>query len=779
MTDAGRLAARLSPALLTLLMFACSSPPPKPVPVASLDELAKRSLAQIEGEIKVAGLKEPVEILRDKAGMPHIYARNQEDMFFAQGYVMAQDRLWQLEMWRRWREGRLAEIYGPKAIDFDERARLMAFRGPWNEREWTSYHPDAERLFTAWANGLNAWVTQNANNLPVEFKLTGIRPAPWTARTLTLRWAEIGLDSAGNTPAQELRLAINVAKIGAAAANKAVAPDPWDDLVVPHGLDVKLITEEVIAAVNRGDGSPFGPDTLPQLEIVPAYRHLISTVRNARMSLEPQDMDGSNNWVVAGKLSPTGVPILAGDPHRAIEMPSLRYFVHLVSPGWNVVGATEPPYLGVDGGSNENMAWAFTFAGIDMVDTFVEQTNPSDPHQTMYNGSWEPMRIIREEMRVKGEDKPRLVQLKFTRHGPVFYEDRTNHLAYVAKSVNQEPGTAAFKGSLKLAQASSCEDFFGRAMFWKVPTHNVICGDKQGNIALQVSGLTPDRQGWNGRLPVPGTGKYEWKGFRSDLPREMNPERGYIATANDNTHPPGYKGRPVLFRSSVGVEVSRIARIRQMLGTGQKFGLEEHKRMQHDAYSLRAERDQPLFKGWTSKDAEVEKARAMIESWDKVVSRDSAAGAIYVRWTTTDATRQRETGRVTRTRGQALVEQGLRQAIDRITKDWGADWSQWRYGRINRSTLEHQFIPEYSLPAVERPGGFNTVNATGANFRRVIDLSNVDNSVWTNAPGQSAQPGSPFYGNNRELLGNGQYHPLPHTRAGVDKIVEYKLVLTP
>jgi penicillin G amidase len=773
-----RSAASCSPALLTLLICACSTPPAPPVP-ESLDELAKQSLAQIEGELKVSGLKEPVEILRDRNGMPHIYARNDSDMFFAQGYVMAQDRLWQLEMWRRWREGRLAEIYGPTAVDFDERARLMAFRGPWDEKEWTSYHPDAERLFTAWANGLNAWVTQNANNLPVEFKLTGIKPEPWTARTLTLRWAEIGLDSAGNTPAQELSLAMDVAKMGAGAANKAAAPDPWDDLMVPDGLDVKLITNDVLAAVTRGDGNPFGPGVLPPLEIVPEYRHLISTLQHARVSREPQDEDGSNNWVVSGKLSPTGVPIVSNDPHRAIEMPSLRYFVHLVSPGWNVIGGTEPPYFGVDGGSNENMAWGFTFAGIDMVDTFVEETNPADPNQTMYNGSWERMKIVREEIRVRGEAAPRVVELKFTRHGPVFYEDLRNHRAYVAKSVNQEPGTAAFKGSLKLAQATSCEDFFDRAMFWKVPTHNLICGDKKGNIALQVSGLTPDRDGWNGRLPVPGTGKYEWKGFRSDLPREFNPERGYIATANDNTHPPGYKGRPVLFRTSVGVEISRIARIRQMLGTGQKFGVEDHERMQHDAYSLRAERDHRLFKGWRSKDADVERARAMIEGWDKILTKDSAPAAIYVRWTGTEAARQRETRKVTGSNGQALVETGLRQALDRLTKNWGADWSQWRYGRINTSTLDHQFIPEYSLAAAERPGGFNTVNATGANFRRIIDLSNVDNSVWTNAPGQSGQPGSPFYGNNRELLASGQYLPLPHTRKGVDKIVAYKLTMTP
>src|SRR6185295_7734667 len=212
-----------------------------------------------------------------------------------------------------------------------------------------------------------------------------------------------------------------------------------------------------------------------------------------------------------------------------------------------------------------------------------------------------------------------------------------------------------FKGSLKLAQATSCEDFFDRAMFWKVPTHNLICGDKKGNIALQVSGLTPDREGWNGRLPVPGTGDYEWKGFRSDLPREMNPERGFIATANDNTHPPGYKGRPVHYHSSVGVEISRIARIRQMLSTGEKFGVEDLERMQHDAYSLRAERDLPLFKGWTSKDADVEKARAMIEGWDKVLTKDSSPAAIYVRWNATEAARQREAGKVTGRKGQALV----------------------------------------------------------------------------------------------------------------------------
>ncbi len=264
-------AGALSLILLTLPLLARStSTPPQAVASASLDELAKQSLARLDGEVKVPGLKEPVEIIRDQQGIPHIYARNDDDMFFAQGYVMGQDRLWQLEMWRRWREGRLAEIFGPKAFDYDARTRLMMFRGPWDQKEWTSYHPDAERLFTAWANGLNAYVAQHADNLPVEFKLTGIKPERWTARTVTLRWAEIGLDSVGGGPLEEIRLAREVAKLGATEANKRAAPDPWDDLAVPDGLDVNIIPESLLDVIRAGEGNPFGPGVLPTLEIVPS-----------------------------------------------------------------------------------------------------------------------------------------------------------------------------------------------------------------------------------------------------------------------------------------------------------------------------------------------------------------------------------------------------------------------------------------------------------------------------------------------------------------------------
>jgi penicillin amidase len=478
---------------------------------------------------------------------------------------------------------------------------------------------------------------------------------------------------------------------------------------------------------------------------------------------------------MSGSRSPSGVPILANDPHRRIEMPSLRYFSHLVAPGWNVIGASEPPFAGINAGNNDRMAWGFTFAGTDMVDLYVEEVNPDNPNEVRWGNRWEPLRVIREEIRVKGE-APRTVELKFSRHGPIFHVDTASWRAYAVRSAVQEPGTAAYMGSFKLAQASGCSDFFARAMSWKVPTHNLICGDVEGNIALQVSGLTPNREGWNGRLPVPGTGRYEWKGFRSDLPREMNPARGYIATANDNTHPKTFTGRPVFYHSSEGLATSRIARLHQLLGPPKVLSVQDHQRIQLDAYSLVAERDLPLFTGWSAVDPEVERARAMIASWDRILTRETVAGAIFVRWT--DAVEP-----LARTAAGAeqrkLVEAGLVQALAGLKRDFGPDWSTWRYGRMAQSTLPHMFVPAFDLPTVERPGAFGTLNANGANFRRIIDLSNLDNSVWSNAPGQSGQPGSPFYANMREYLGNGGYVPLLFTRGAIEQQTTYRLTLRP
>lgn len=773
----------LSVAAILPLALSCSKEPEKVAAPKSLDELAKQSLATLDGDVKIAGLKDKVEINRDKQGIPHIYAKNDDDLFFAQGYVMAQDRLWQIEMWRRWREGRLSEIFGPDAYDYDVRARLMKFRGPFDDKEWNSYGPDAKRLFTAWANGLNAWVAAHQDNLPVEFKLTGVKPEPWTAETVALRWSNLNIDSTSGGPSAELQLALDVKSMGAAAANKKAAPNPYADLKVPAGLDLKWITPEALAASRKGEGDPFAPGKLPSPAIVAAYAPLVSAKQEARLMLRLQDPDGSNNWVVSGKHTASGKVILSNDPHRNVSMPALRYFVQLDSPNFHVIGGGEPPFIGVDLGNNEHMAWGVTFANVDVSDTFVEQTNPANPNETQLNGAWVPMTVVKEQIKVKGEDKPREVELKFSSHGPVFYEDAAQHIAFAVKSPNQEPGTAPLRGSLNLYQAASCEEFFDRAMSWTLPTHNLICGDDKGNIALQVSAWAPERDGFDGRLPVPGTGKYAWKGRRPDLPRIMNPEIGYIATANNNTQATAnFKGKPVFYiNSSADGPAARITRIRQdldaQIASGKKFTIEDMERIQWDNTSLRAEQDAPLFKGWTAKNPDAEKARAAIEGWDHVLTANSVPGAMYVRWATSESG-----GKAVSAKGaaqRALVEQGLVEALDTMTKDWGSDQTQWRYGRINESPLQHQFIDKFSLQPVERPGGFNDVNATGAHFRRIIDFADLDKTMATDAPGQSAQPGSPYYGNWRTKLSDGVYFNLPFTRAAVDKQVAHKLTLSP
>jgi penicillin amidase len=256
----------------------------------------------------------------------------------------------------------------------------------------------------------------------------------------------------------------------------------------------------------------------------------------------------------------------------------------------------------------------------------------------------------------------------------------------------------------------------------------------------------------------------------------MNPERGYVTTANDNSHPPDFTGRPVFYHSSQGLDVARITRLHEILGAGGALSVEDHKRIQHDNHIIQGARDIPLFQGWTSQNPDVERARQMVAEWNGNLDRESTAAAIYSRASVPNAARNANTPAAER---QQALEAALTAAIERMTRDWGADWAQWRYGRINESALPHMFVKDFDLQPVERGGAGGAVNANGANFLRIIDLSNIDNSVWTNAPGQSAQPGSPFYGNTRESLGSGEYLPVLFSRAAVERGAAYTLRLRP
>jgi penicillin amidase len=783
--------------------------------------LAVESLSTISGEARIRGLRAPVEVVRDEWGVPHIYAQNLDDLFMAQGYVMAQDRLWQMDMWRREREGRLAEVLGPQAVARDRQARLYKYRGPMDDREWTSYHPDGKRIFIAYAAGVNAFIAERAGNLPVEFKLTGLKPEPWTAETVVLRTATLGNGSS------ELQLAREVARLGVAEANRQSNPDPWDDLQVPEGLEVAVVAE---APTGRGGGGRGGRGG-SQPEIVEPYRSWIGSADqllgglkpappyglNARSvppvglkvrsvpsvgwnvrSVPPVGLNawsvpsvglnvrsvpsveavepGSNNWVVNGKLSATGKPVVVNDPHRSVGNPSLRYIVHLNAPGWNVIGAGEVPFVGVAIGHNDRLGWGLTIVGTDQEDVYVEELNPANPNEVRWRGGWEPLRVVREEIKVKGE-APQTVELKFSRHGPIFAEDPARHRVYALRSALLEPGTAPYLGGLRLAQAVNCKEFLSAAMYWKSPSENLICGDVDGNISWQASALTPNRKGWSGRLPVPGTGSLEWDGFRPDLPREFNPARGYIATANHNIHPPGYRP-PIMFKSSVGLEFERITRVRQMLQAAKSFTLDDHRRMQHDALSLRAVSELPLFRGWTSAHPEVERARRLVAEWDGVFAKDSAAAAIYSTWRSGASAQERDATRPADAR-KPLLETGLTRAIDQLKSSQGADAAAWRWGRMHTSRFPHPLVAFFDLPLIERSGGAGTVAADGATYREILDVADWDRSLVTNVPGQSGQPESPFYGNLRPLFENETYFPLLFSKGRVEKSAKYKLVLRP
>jgi penicillin amidase len=705
-----------------------------------------------------------VEVIRDTWGVPHIYAANLEDLFFAQGFVQAQDRLWQMDMYRRTYQGKLAEVMGPEYVANDRLARLVRFRGPWDDTEWTSYHPEGRRIFQAFANGVNAFITHAGERLPVEFRLTGLRPEPWTPEIALLRTqTAMPLGDARS----ELSLIRAVDSIGVREANRNARPSPYRDLVVPRGVDPSLIDDDVARGLSGLRTGTVRPELLPE------YRALADAMASENTGVQ-EDSPGSNNWAISGRLTASGRVILANDPHRNVSNPSIRYIVHLNAPGWNTIGATEAPFPGVAIGHNGRVAWGLTIVGTDQSDVYVETVNPENRNQVRFRGQWEDLRVVHDTILVKGAE-PVVVEFKYSRHGPVFHEDTTNNLAYALRSTMHEPGSGGYLGALRLHAVDDCTQFLDALAYYKAPTENMVCGDTSGNIAWQASAASPRRRNWHGRLPVPGTGEYEWDGFRDDLPREFNPARGWIATANHDIHPEGYDP-PLFFKR--GPATGRYDRIAEVLSSGSAFTMADMQALQHDSWSASTAGDIVLFVGWNSADSAVESARAALAAWDAYHRRESQAAAIYryVSRAMTDEARARTT---TAERRQALLESAITAGLRELAAEQGDDPTEWRWGRINRSQMPHALVRAYDIQPVERHGGAGFVAAVGATYREIIDMGNLDGSLATNVPGQSAQPYSPFYQNLVEGFGRAEYFPLAYSRAMVDSVARYRLTLAP
>jgi len=697
--------------------------------------------------INLPGLGHEVEILRDRWGVPHIYAASVHDLFFAQGYITATDRLFQIDLWRRAGTGKLAEILGPSAIGRDTLARAVNFHGDWSA-EWAAYGPDAHTIVSAFTDGINAYITGLHGKLPPEFAFAGYAPGLWEPEDCLSRIA--GLTMTHNV-AREVQHALDVQRLGVERAARAFRIEPAVPLEVPAGLDLSAITTDILRAYREATGA-------------------------VRLTTE----QGSNNWVVDGTMTANGRPMLANDPHRPVQLPSLRKTVHLVAPGWNAIGAGEPALPAIALGHNENIAFGFTIVGTDQQDLYVETVNPANHAEYRYRGAWKKFETEQQRFAVKGRPG-QTITLRYSIHGPVIYEDAERHLAYALRWVGSEPGAAGYLAGLTLARASNWQEFRAAMDHYHVPSENLVYADVKGNIGWQVGGLTPVREGWHGLLPVPGAdGRYEWKGFRKsgELPFEFNPPRHYIATANHNILPPGY---PIEIGYDGWAVPNRIDRIREMLAAGKKFDIADFIAMQQDVVSLPARRFQKTIAAWTPPaGARGADYVAEIKAWDASLRADSRPALIYEVWTSL-----LPQGDVT----PAQLQPALEKALDQIAAQQGSDPAAWQWGKLHRLTLSHPSgNPAWQLAPAPRPGDGNTVNATsGANFRQtngaswreVLDVGDWDRSVMTNVPGESGDPASRHYSDLLADWAAGRYHPLPFSRKAVEAVTEDRIVLHP
>jgi penicillin amidase len=809
------------------------APPPVEDAVPELRARSAAAVSRIDGEIAVDGLREPVEVIRDRWGVPHIYAQTLEDLFFAQGLVAAQDRLWQLDLWRRVAVGELAEVFGPEFVTRDTLARLLRFRGDMDD-EWRAYSPDAQRIVEAFVRGVNAYIARvdaSPTHLPIEFQLTGSRPEPWTAEVVLSRMAGFIMTRGARSEVQRARLA---ARVGAARVAEFLPPDPPVPVTVPLGLDLADITDDVLGVTEgTGDGlrtlftadrRAGGPTPWPALSATarlggrPAAGGAASLVASIAALRDELATVGSNNWAVSGARSVTGRPLLANDPHRSLQLPSLRYTVHLNGPGWNVIGAGEPALPGVAVGHNERVAFGFTIVGIDQQDVYVERLDPQDPRRVEYRGAFEPMRVERASIDVKGEG-PRSVELLFTRHGPVLHVDPARHRAYALRWVGTEPGTAGYLASLSLDTARSWEEFRAAAARWAVPSENLVYADVDGNIGWVVGGLTPVRQGWNGLLPVPGhEGRYEWTGFlpATELPQALNPPSGVIVTANHNILPAGYT-------RTLGYDWTpphRFERITEVLSTRGKWDVSGFERLQHDEVSLPARAIVEALRVAAAavpvEGADRAFAVKMLSAWDGTLAAGSAPAALYQLWLphlqrafAAIAFRPedrphapllpleallRRLRRPSRDDLATLVGPSLDAAFQDARQRLGDKPAEWAWGRLHQAVFEHPLattdarrsVLNVGAPA-PRGGDATTVNNTGsgarqlhgASFRAVMDVGAWDRSTMINVPGQSGQPGSRHYGDLLPLWAAGSYHPLLFSRGAVEQNAAARLVLRP
>lgn len=753
--------------------------------------------------VRAPGLSAPIEIVDDVYGVPHIRAASKPDAYFGQGYVVARDRMFQIDLRLRRELGRLAEAFGPNFAAHDAVARLFHYRGNL-DAELARVPREVLACARGYVAGINARIAEIEADpalLPLEYGILGVKPLRWKVTDLVLvRDVQMGnMDD-------EVRRA-QLAALGMLDLDTLVAPlRPAWTLSVPEGLDVAAVSPADLGSLRLGR-LPFGPDT-PVTEPPDS-----ASAANA----------GSNAWTVAGTRTATGRPILANDPHLGIGGFGPRHVAHLTAPGLDVIGGGNPGLPGIMQGHTDRFAFGRTNFHIDQSDLFVLELDPSNPERYRHEGRWKKFERVAVDIPVKGEPA-RTVTLRYAAQGPVVSHDPTRRRATAAASISMQPGGSDSFAMIAINLARDWASLKQAFRLHPSPT-NFHYADVDGNHGWQVIGFAPVRKRGDGLMPVPGDGRFDWTGMRDfrSLPSEYNPAVGWFASANQNNLPPGYpRDRIPAFSFR---DPYRYERVVEVLSKQTKHSLADSVQLQHDTLSTPARQLLALIPRQLSEAARP--AAAMLSGWNGHLDADSAPAALFqILWrelgdrmlAAVVPAQARELvdeiavsellrllgppdargGAAPAAARDALFDAALASAWNKAQQELGPDHSQWRWARLHQVRIEHPLsrIPAIAaaFPAIEGGGsggdgytvmarwvpaeqGWRTTG--GASYLQVIDVGAWDNSVMLNLPGQSNDPRSAHYRDHYAPWIAGDMLPMLFSRAAVEARAERRTVLQP
>jgi len=774
---------------------------------AGLTRLGRKRLARVDGNQVVPGLEAQVEILRDRWGVPHIYAQNSRDLYFTQGFVHAQDRLFQMELNRRTAKGTLSELFGAVALDTDRAARTFGFARLGRE-DWERVTPELNALLQAYADGVNACIRTQPGKLPIEFSLVRYKPEPWSPED-TLALVRLMCWQLSHAWYGEIIRAKLIQAVGEArAAELEVFYPEGNPYSLPEGIEFNQVGPEGALPGVRG---PF------------LQRGL-----------------GSNEWAVAGSRTVTGKPYLCNDMHMVLGLPLIWYCNHLEAPGLQATGIGLPGLPLVLAGHNDRIAWGMTLAYTDSEDLFIERFDPQNPTRYEFRGEWLDAEVTEEVIRVKGRKKAHVEKVLKTRHGPVISDAVGFAGGRAALSSMALQACRTLEGWWLLNKASGWDDFVGAMSRIDSPTLSVAYADNEGNIGYWVTGRVPVRAKGSGMVPAPGwTGEYEWTGDVpfDEMPHALNPARGYVLNCNNKIVADDYP----YFLGSIWMNGYRAHRLAEMIENRRKLSPDDFRLMQTDVTSVPGRQFVERLHGLTSTDTDVQLALEHLYAWDGKLTAATVGGTIYevARYVLVRSLLEPGLGKaltdemigkafnpvllqdheffgsdtqavfrmldnpgswwVAQAGGaEAVLLGALKQAVVWLRGELGPDPARWQWGKIHRVTLAHPLGMQKPLDRVFNRGPYPVGGDTDTpwqaamapgepydnklwapSVRHIIDLGDFSRSEFIIPAGQSGQLGSPHYSDLTELWLTGEYRPMLWTRAQVEAELEGKLVLAP